>query len=580
MKIELGTSAAGPATLDLDLLLRTRLLVQASSGGGKSWLLRRLAEQLFGKVPVWIIDPEGEFATLRERYGYVLVGKGGETPADRRSAALVAHKLLELRASAVCDLYEVKPADRHEWVKLFLEALVDAPKKLWQPLVVIVDESHQFAPEKGAGESQASDAMIGLATRGRKRGFCAVFATQRLGKLRKDAAAELLNVLIGQTFIDIDRARAADALGMPTKGAAALAFFNEMRLLKPGRFYGLGRAISTERLLMTVGPVSTSHPEAGSARQAAESPPTPAKVKEFLPKLADLPAVAEARAQTEAELRTEIRSLKAQLAARPTVTVPETKIERVEVPVLALDVAERLRQHAGAIQAAGEGLAKTASEVTAALQRAQAAGEAAARRQVAPPPANRGAQPRQATQVHDTRSRQASALAGGDGHFSGPEQKILDELAALAALGITAPVKIQLALMSGYSNPRSGGFSEPLRRLCESGMVHYPRPGFVAITESGLVAARPAAVPASTEELQSRLLEKLDGPRRRILEALIQIYPVATTKDDLGGSLGYTNVRSGGFSEPLRSLRELGLIDYPSPGRVVALPVLFLEERT
>lgn len=74
--------------MDIDVLLRTRLLVQADSGGGKSWLLRRIAEQLFGKVQVIIIDPEGEFATLREKYGYVLVGKGGETPAPSCSSCI------------------------------------------------------------------------------------------------------------------------------------------------------------------------------------------------------------------------------------------------------------------------------------------------------------------------------------------------------------------------------------------------------------------------------------------------------------------------------------------------------------
>ena len=31
------------------------------------------------------------------------------------------------------------------------------------------------------------------------------------------------------------------------------------------------------------------------------------------------------------------------------------------------------------------------------------------------------------------------------------------------------------------------------------------------------------------------------------------------------------------FTNPLGNLRTLGLIDYPQPGRVVALPMLFLE---
>src|SRR6266576_5828106 len=87
-------------TLDLPTLLDTRLLVQANSGGGKSWLLRRLLEQSQGKVQQIVIDLEGEFATLREKYDYILAAKGGDTPADPRSAALLARKILELNVSA------------------------------------------------------------------------------------------------------------------------------------------------------------------------------------------------------------------------------------------------------------------------------------------------------------------------------------------------------------------------------------------------------------------------------------------------------------------------------------------------
>ncbi len=165
--VSIGKVGKSDASIDIDVLLRTRGLIQANSGGGKSWLIRRIAEQAFGAVQIIIIDPEGEFATLREKHGYVLVGKGGETPADPRSAELVAKRLLELNASAVCDIYELKPPDRHRWIRLFLEAMIDAPKSLWHPALVVVDESHVFCPEKGQGESEASTAMIDLATRGR-----------------------------------------------------------------------------------------------------------------------------------------------------------------------------------------------------------------------------------------------------------------------------------------------------------------------------------------------------------------------------------------------------------------------------
>jgi len=71
-------------SLDFQRLIESPLLVQANSGGGKSWLLRRLLEQSQGKVQQIILDPEGEFGTLRERYNYVLAGKGGDTLAESR----------------------------------------------------------------------------------------------------------------------------------------------------------------------------------------------------------------------------------------------------------------------------------------------------------------------------------------------------------------------------------------------------------------------------------------------------------------------------------------------------------------
>ena len=59
-KITIGSVGKKSIWFDLNLLLTTRLLIQANSGGGKSWLIRVLCEQAFGKVQVIVIDREGE----------------------------------------------------------------------------------------------------------------------------------------------------------------------------------------------------------------------------------------------------------------------------------------------------------------------------------------------------------------------------------------------------------------------------------------------------------------------------------------------------------------------------------------
>jgi hypothetical protein len=57
------------------------MLIQANSGGGKSRAIRQLLEQTHGRVQQLVLDPEGEFATLRERFDYVLAGRGAEAVA-------------------------------------------------------------------------------------------------------------------------------------------------------------------------------------------------------------------------------------------------------------------------------------------------------------------------------------------------------------------------------------------------------------------------------------------------------------------------------------------------------------------
>jgi uncharacterized protein DUF87 len=565
MNIVIGKADGKNVHLDVDKLLSSRLLVQANSGKGKSHLLRRIAEQLFSKVQVIILDPEGEFATLREKYGYVLVGKGGETPADPRSAALVAHKLLELKASAVVDLYEMKPAARHEYVRAFLDALIDAPKQFWHPLVVIVDEAHIFCPEKGAGESVASEAMIGLATRGRKRGFACIFATQRLGKLRKDAAAELLNLMIGGTFIDIDRKRAADALGF--YGAEKHEFFDKIKVMERGNFYTLGPAISLDRILVHVGEVETSHPEAGSAKHGAEPPPAPEAIAKLLPKLSDLPKAAEEKAKTEADLRAEVRSLKAQLRQAP----QETKGKQVTVvdeKAIARAVAntektfqKSLAQSAGLVAKLQKFLVQFSQEA------AKLAGVKLAEIPAATPNLVRQpslAAPKLKEPKDWPRPKPEAQPTNGD--LTSSQAAILRALMNLEVFENTTPSREQLAFWSCVP-PTSGGYKNNLGALRTMGAITYPTPRTVSITDHGREQIGNVDA-VDLEEVIERGKRILTDSQNAILDVLVGSGELVS-REDLAAAVDVP-VTSGGFKNNLGAMRTAGLIDYPAAGMVKA----------
>lgn len=563
-KIEIGRAGNRPVRLDLEILLRTRLLVQANSGGGKSWILRRLAEQLFGKVQVFLIDREGEFATLREKYGYVLVGQGGDTPADVRSARLLAEKLLELRASAVFDLYEAfraRPGDRRAWVRTFLEGVMDAPKKCWRPLVVIVDEAHLFCPQetpKAASMAEreiisgCKEAMISLATAGRKRGFSAVWATQRLAKLDKDASAELFNRLVGMTIEDVDVDRACDLMSVSKDERPG--FKLALKKLEPGNFFAFGRAISNDRILVKVGRVETTHPEPGSARHAAEPPPPPEKVKALLPQLKDLPKQVEDKAKTEADLRAEIRSLKLSITQaklkmpRPVLAVPlPTKI--VEVPVFKGQELVRVEKAMAACDRAAGSIAESVGHLRGFSDLVRRQISTIERRKRLPmvpavcPPVPKA---RQATPaIHDKENGDALDKCGR------------------AILGVLAQhdegcLAGRLALLSGYRY--SGGFRNALSALRSQRFLAGGNAEVMRITGEGRAAidGQYEPLPEGRALAQYWLKHPSFGLAERKLLGIVLAHPDGISGPDLAAEAGYG--WSGGTRNALSKLRTAGVL--------------------
>ena len=313
--IDMGVSAGNAAaTLDLEELLATRLLVQGNSGSGKSHLLRRLLEQSAPWVQQCIVDPEGDFVTLADRFGHLVVD------ATRTEAELtrIAARVRQHRVSVVLNLEGLDVEQQMRAAAAFLGGMFDADRDHWYPVLVVVDEAQLFAPAVAGEVSDEArklslGAMTNLMCRGRKRGLAGVIATQRLAKLAKNVAAEASNFLMGRTFLDIDMARAADLLGMEKRQA------EQFRDLARGHFVALGPAISRRPLPVTIGDVETSArstspkltplPEApadaadliftGTAEEAARpairrpAPPPPPSTNELLAQ------VARARPQAE-----------------------------------------------------------------------------------------------------------------------------------------------------------------------------------------------------------------------------------------------------------------------------------------
>jgi uncharacterized protein len=541
--------------IDLPVLLETRLLVQANSGGGKSYTLRRILEQTAPLVQQLIIDPEGEFATLREKFDYIIAAPhDADAVASPQTAALLARRLLESGVSAVLDIYDLKAHERQQFVRRFLDALVNAPRKLWHPVMVVLDEAHVFCPQTGSAE--ASSAVIDIATRGRKRGLCLVAATQRLSKLHKDTAAELLNKLIGRTGLDVDVKRAADELGMVSREA-----LTALRSMRAGSFFAFGPALHPQPTLVTVAAVSTSHPKAGQRLMQAP-PPASAKVRASLAKLADLQKDADTEARTVEDLQRQNAELAGKLKA--------AEKRAAQAGYTEIQVQQRMTAAAAMRQSA---TAPAVLDEKRIVRIAELANKIAAecRSQLGwNDKATGGDLPGAATNpIFKTPARTPASVTG----LRAGAVRILQELAARSPAGYSKP---QVGALTKFSH-KGGTFNTYLSDLRRSGYLEE-RGGLLYASEAGILSLgdKLPSKPTAHADVMAMWRGALRAGAFSMLETIVAAGARGIARRDIAEAVGMT-ASGGTFNTYLSDLRRNGLMT-DEGGHCRANDILFPEK--
>lgn len=256
-RVPIGHTSGLVINLDLDKLMAGRLLIQGSSGAGKSFTLRKIVEEAFDYLTVMIVDPEGEFGNLAEHIGATTI-RAAELTNEGLTAAAVRGR--QHRINLHVDLTDLDPEDRILRASAFLSGLIAVDREYWANTVLLaIDEGHLLAPHLAGSARDAETRRIGVATltdvcaRGRKRGVAPVIATQRLAKLATSVVSELQNFLVGINVFDRDIARAADLLGFDRTNA------DRFRNLAPGMFFAFGPALCDVPELIKIDPSITRH---------------------------------------------------------------------------------------------------------------------------------------------------------------------------------------------------------------------------------------------------------------------------------------------------------------------------------
>lgn len=567
------------------------LAIVAKRRAGKSYTARRLAEQLFkAGQQVVIADPKGDWWGIRsaadgKRPGLPIVilgGEHGDVPLEPHAGELVAQLVVEERVSVLLDLSLPRKHEVVTFMTAFLETLyrLKARERYRTPMMLIIDEADAIAPQKpAANEARMLGAAEDIVRRGGQRGMGCTLVTQRSAVLNKNVLTQTQVMVALRTIAPQDLHAMSAWIEVHGTLEEKRRLMEALPALPVGTacFWSPGWPTAAGIFkCVQVLPIETY--DSGATPRPGEKRIEPKSLADV-----DLEALRRQMAATleraaaadPKKLQARIRELEhqvKQLEARP----PEATVERVEFPILDPSIASRLEQVCHALADHGRQVEGLAADIGASIhnahQLARQPSPALAPRAAPvsrPLAGRRGERGAGAVSVHE---RPAAAEGAA---VSAPQQRILDALAWLESVRVPVAAKIQLAMLAGQ-RPTSSGYTNNLGSLRTAGLIEYPSPGYVMLTAAGRGAARAPETPPTTEALHAALYARLSAPQSRILRALIGSYPKDLGKEELAVA-AEQSLTSSGYTNNLGSLRSLGLIDYPKPGRVVALPVLFLD---
>ena len=573
--VQLSRKRTAGSQIDLDLLIEKRLLIQGGSGSGKSTLARQILEQTRARLQQIVIDPEGEFSTLRSIGDYLHCGADGDIQTDVKTAYTLAKRIRATGVSAIVDIYELKSHQRLEFVDRFLQGLMDAPKRDWRECLLFIDETHVFAPQARSAVSLA--AVQDIAARGRKRRIGLICATHRLPKIHKDVIAELFNRYIGQTGLQLDLKSAAEEMGITYTDARA-----QLVKLRAGEFYGFGPAIAPEYSLFRCDMTKTEAP-------GADTPPVKASasLSRVIGELADLDrqATLEARSLDEmkkqnAALQKELRQLK---RGKAPAGVSEADVKKriaaavAAVPVMDPRVVKRwhseFEKARKDLQERTIGFAAAATQLQVINDGLELLGDAIA--SWAPPKELQNPSTAGFISKTEARRRDREALdeaAAEPAALSAAHKRMLAAIGWFAAIGVERPEQPGVAFLAGYRYG-GGGFNSTRKALADMGLIEASRDG-ISLTDAGrrIDVAQPAIEPGN-EGLHEAVMARLGRPEQRVLQPLLDAYPEALTIEQLLVETNYN--AGGGFNSARSKLKTLSLIEYPATGLTRARDILF-----
>lgn len=160
-------------------------------GSGKSNTAGVIFEELLSaRYPLSLVDIDGEYFGLKERFEVLVAGGGDHADVELNMSSVgeVAELSLREGVPVILDVSDMLGGEREAVLFEYLTRLWALAGRLRSPYMIGIEECHEFIPQ--GVRTRMKDVISRIALRGRKRGLGAVIISQRSAKVEKDVLTQ------------------------------------------------------------------------------------------------------------------------------------------------------------------------------------------------------------------------------------------------------------------------------------------------------------------------------------------------------------------------------------------------------
>jgi len=546
-----------------DTIVTETVAMLAKRGMGKSNAAVVMAEEFTSAGFQWVaIDPKGDWWGVRSSTDGkgpglsvpIFGGRHADVPLESTAGALMANLVVERGLTCILDVSLFSKTEQIKFVTDFAETLFRAIGDDPRPLHLFLEEAEEFLPQRvDARSARMVGAYSKISKQGRTAGLGVTLITQRSASLNKDALSQTDTLILFRTVSPHDRKAVVawtEFHGESKEVAETLAGLEpgESWIISPGFLGSIQRVKWRRRRTFDSG----ATPVAGMKRKA---PVTLADIdlREINDRIAD--TIERAKAEDPKALHRQIADLRKQLASATANVKVEQRI--VEVPTVPPDLAAAVRSAADLMRQVSGALDDAAAHLTGELVEVKLTDRPPKPRlQVA----EKAAVPRQ-TEPDD-----------GEVKLKAGARRILETLARHHPMTFT---RAQVGTMTGFKIT-GGTFTTYWGVLKRAGYIEERSPKDISVTAAGLEAAGVTATQAlTTQDMLDMWRSKLKAGARTMLDVLVDAYPAALSKEELGSATQMV-ITGGTFGTYLGVLRRNGLIEVQG-NQVQASESLFID---